>query len=114
MTITARDIMSPTVVGITEHQTLQEAISLMAQHNISGLPVIDEDHRLLGIISNTDIIRYSQQRNIVPLMDLSGWISPHTEITDMASLRRGIELLANTTVDRLMKRKVYTASGQDH
>ncbi len=108
--MTARDIMSTAVVSITEQQTLQEAIELMARYNISGLPVTDEHHVLVGIISNTDIIRYSQQVSVVPLMDLSGWVSPHTNIADIASLRKGIDLLANTAVSRLMKKKVYTAS----
>jgi len=103
--------MSSPVVSVTEQQTLQEAIELMARHNISGLPVTDEQKVLVGIISNTDIIRYSQQVSIVPLMDLSGWVSPHTNIADIASLRKGVDLLANTAVSRLMKKKVYTASG---
>ncbi len=110
MTMTARDIMSTEVVNINERQTLQEAIELMSRHNISGLPVTDESHALAGIISNIDIIRYSHQISVVPLMDLSGWVSPHTNIIDMASLRRGIDLLAKTEVSRLMKKKVYTAA----
>ncbi len=109
MTMTARDIMSTEVISINEQQTLQEAIVLMARHNISGLPVTNEQNVVIGIISNTDIIRYSQQVNVIPLVDLSGWVSPHTNITDIASLRKGIDLLANTTVISLMKRKVYTA-----
>ena len=49
---------------------------------------------------------------MVPLFDLSGWISPHAEIKDLTSIKRGIDLLAQTTVSRLMKRKVHTA-GED-
>lgn len=109
MTVTARDIMSKMAISVTEQQTLQEAIELMARHNVSGLPVTGERQMLVGIISNSDIIRYSQQVNIVPLMDLSGWISPHTNIVDMASLRKGIDLLVNTTVGSIMKKKVFTA-----
>ena len=48
--------------------------------------------------------------NVVPLFDPSGWISPHTDINDLASIRRGIDLLARTKVSKLMKKKVYTAS----
>lgn len=109
MSLTAKDIMTTTVISINEQQTLQEAISLMAEHNISGLPVTGPGDVLTGIISNTDIIDYAQKVNVVPLFDLSGWISPHTEIKDLASLRRGIDLLAKTTAGQLMKKKVYTA-----
>ncbi len=109
MSITAKDIMSRNVISITGEKTLQEAVDLMARHNISGLPVTDDRNVLTGIISNTDIISYSQKLNVVPLFDPSGWISPHAEIGDLATLRRGIDMLAGTKVSKLMKKKIYTA-----
>jgi len=109
---TARDIMTTDVISITGEETLQQALDLMNRHNISGLPVTDARNVLIGIISNTDIIDYAQTENVVPLFDLSGWISPHTDIKDLASVRRGIDLLAKTKVSKLMKKKVYTA-GED-
>ncbi|NLA10566.1 MAG: CBS domain-containing protein [Firmicutes bacterium] len=112
MTLTAREIMTAAVFSIAKQQTLQEALAIMAKHNISGLPVTEADGTLVGIISNTDIINYAQKENVVPLFDLSGWISPHAEIKDLTSIKRGIDLLAQTTVSRLMKRKVHTA-GED-
>ena len=101
--------MTKGVISIAGEKTLQEAIDLMARHNISGLPVTDAQEVLTGIISNTDIIAYSQKVNVVPLFDPKGWISPHTEIADLASLRRGIDLLARTKVSALMRKKVHTA-----
>lgn len=112
MSTTARDIMTRNVISITGEKTLQEAVDLMARHNISGLPVTDDRNVLTGIISNTDIISYSQKLNVVPLFDPSGWISPHAEIGDLATLRRGIDMLAGTKVSTLMKKKIYTA-GED-
>lgn len=109
MTLTAKEIMTATVVSIDEQQTLKEALAIMAAHNISGLPVTRTDGVLAGIISNTDIIDYAQKENIVPLFDLSGWISPHTNIKDLTLIKRGVDLLARTTVGQLMKRKVHTA-----
>ncbi len=105
----AKDIMTRNVISITGEKTLQEAVDLMARNNISGLPVTDDRNVLTGIISNTDIISYSQKVNVVPLFDPSGWISPHAEITDLTSIRRGMDMLAKTKVSTLMKKKVYTA-----
>lgn len=109
MTLTAKEIMTAAVVSIEGQQTLQEALAIMAKYGISGLPVTGTDGVLVGIISNTDIINYAQKENVVPLFDLSGWISPHAEIKDLTSIKRGIDLLAQTAVSRLMKRKVHTA-----
>jgi len=101
--------MTTDVISITGDETLQQALDLMNRHNISGLPVTDARNVLTGIISNTDIIHYAQTENVVPLFDLSGWISPHTDIKDLASVRRGVDLLSKTKVSKLMKKKVYTA-----
>lgn len=49
--LTARDIMTDRVVTIGPEAFLQEAIEvLLAMHN-SGLPVVDDDGRLVGIIT---------------------------------------------------------------
>lgn len=109
MTVTAKDIMTTDVISITSDKTLQEAVDMMAKHNISGLPVTDAKNMLTGIISNTDILNYSQKVNVVPLFDPAGWVSPHADIGDLSSLRRGIELLARTRVSALMRKKVHTA-----
>jgi IMP dehydrogenase len=40
---------------ISLHATLSQARELMRQHGISGLPVVDESHRLLGILTSRDL-----------------------------------------------------------
>lgn len=35
--------------------TVQDAENIMAQYRISGLPIVDEENKLLGIITNRDI-----------------------------------------------------------
>jgi CBS domain-containing protein len=45
----------------------------------------------------------------VPLSNLSGWISPYAEVSDLASMRKGFDLLHRTAVSQVMTKKVYTA-----
>ncbi|QDP84720.1 IMP dehydrogenase [Chryseobacterium sp. SNU WT5] len=42
-------------VTLTKDHTLKEARDLMAHYKISGLPVVDEDNTLIGIITNRDV-----------------------------------------------------------
>jgi len=51
-----KDLMNTNVVTIGEEATTMEARSLMKLHRLKRLPVVDEDRRLLGIISLFDII----------------------------------------------------------
>ena len=50
-----RDVMSTELVTVTREVTLKQAASLMLEHRISGLPVVDGD-RVLGVLSETDVL----------------------------------------------------------
>ena len=107
---TAKDIMSSPAVSINEEKTLQEAIKLLADHLISGLPVVNDNEKVTGIISDTDIIRYSQKIDVVPTTNLSGWISPYTDVSELTTLRSGRERLHQTKIKEVMTKKVFSVS----
>lgn len=106
----AKEIMSAPAISVNENQTLQEVLELLAKHRFSGAPVVDAENRVIGVISDTDIIRYSHQINVIPLSNLSGWISPYADISDLASIRKGYELLTKTKTSQIMTKKVYTVN----
>ena len=51
-----KDIMTDCVVTISPEATIDDAVSLLVDRRVSGLPVVDADRRLLGVISEIDII----------------------------------------------------------
>lgn len=55
-----RDIMSPRVVSIAPDANVLEAIRLMLQNHISGLPVIDRSGALVGVVTEGDFLRRSE------------------------------------------------------
>src|SRR5512147_3005383 len=52
-TAPARDSMSMEVICCFQDESVEQARQLMAEHNVSRLPVIDRDHHLVGITSNS-------------------------------------------------------------
>lgn len=52
----AKDIMTTGLITVTEQTPVREAIDILAENKITGLPVIDGDNRLVGIISEKDIL----------------------------------------------------------
>jgi acetoin utilization protein AcuB len=52
-----KDVMSPTVVTVTPEQTLRDALMLLQLKRIRQLPVVADDGRLVGIITDRDIKR---------------------------------------------------------
>ena len=67
--ITAKDIMVPWVVTTTKGTLVYKAIDLMLEHKISGLPVVDDDMKLLGIITEKDILH--AYNTIAQLQDIT-------------------------------------------
>lgn len=53
---TVSDIMTPDPISVSPETPLREAIQLIAERRISGLPVVDDDGVLVGIISETDLM----------------------------------------------------------
>jgi len=53
----AEDVMTREVISIDPGATVLQAARLMLQHHISGLPVIDKDGNLVGVLSEGDFLR---------------------------------------------------------
>jgi CBS domain-containing protein len=56
MTKTVADVMTPNPIAVKPHTPLQDAIKILADRRISGLPVVDEAGKLVGVISETDLM----------------------------------------------------------
>ncbi|QRM35933.1 CBS domain-containing protein [Microvirga sp. VF16] len=58
--LTAADFMTPAVVTVRPETSIHEIAKLLCDHHISGVPVIDDEERLLGIVSEGDLIGHAQ------------------------------------------------------
>ena len=50
------DLMTIDPIGVAEDASIEEAQALLASYGISGLPVVDHSGRLVGVISQTDLM----------------------------------------------------------
>jgi len=53
---TVADVMSRDPISVRQETPLQEAIKIMAERRISGLPVVDQAGKLVGVLSETDLM----------------------------------------------------------
>lgn len=51
-------IMTKLVITTFEEELLEEAAHKMARHNISGLPIVDDEKRVKGILTSSDLSKY--------------------------------------------------------
>jgi len=56
----AHQIMTKDVITVTPHTSIEKAAKIMLQTHISGLPVVDDAGKLVGIVSESDFLRRSE------------------------------------------------------
>jgi CBS domain-containing protein len=62
--IKAKDVMTKEVITISPDATLIDAIELLIAKGISGMPVLDADEKVIGIISEKDILNFAFSGNL--------------------------------------------------
>ena len=91
-----RDVMTPRVITVKEDQTTQQAARLLSQHRISGLPVVNDDNVLVGVVTEYDVISKEGQR-VRDIMTRA--VISVSEDNDLEEARR---ILVNERIKRLI------------
>lgn len=60
--LTAKDVMTRKVITIQDDAPLSELVSILSEHMITGVPVVDATGSLVGVVSATDVARTSVKR----------------------------------------------------
>ena len=53
----AKDIMTEEVISVKKDTPIFEAVELLAKNSITGIPVVEDDMTLVGILSEKDVLR---------------------------------------------------------
>jgi CBS domain-containing protein len=59
-----KDLMTKNVVCVKKNTSITEALEFLERHNISGLPVVEDDMTLVGILSEKDILKFFYEDGI--------------------------------------------------
>ena len=60
-TVLVREVASTDVVTIDPQQDLDDALRLMARHQVRRLPVVEEDGKLVGIVAQKDVAMHASE-----------------------------------------------------
>lgn len=88
--VTAEDIMSSPVITLRPSATLRDAFAQFKEYNIRHFPVVSSEEKLVGIISERDVLRC-----------LAGFTDGY---------QAGKEYLLNDEIRKMMKGRVLAAS----
>ena len=101
-----KDIMSSSVKAVSPDTKLVEVASLMCLYRFSGLPVVDEDNKLLGIIAEKDLLG-----KLFPSLEdlMEGFAS-----IDLDEMMGQYKSVLTMTVSDVMSKDVKTVSPDMH
>ncbi|WP_392530257.1 CBS domain-containing protein [Nostoc sp. C117] len=104
---TVADVMSRDPIVVRAETPLKEAIQILAERHISGLPVVDDAGKLVGIISETDLMW--QETGVTPpayIMFLDSVIY----LKNPATYERDLHKALGQTVGEVMSNNPITIS----
>ncbi|KAF0220220.1 MAG: hypothetical protein FD174_1459 [Geobacteraceae bacterium] len=72
--LTAADVMTKDVITVKRETTIRELAELFAEHRISSAPVVDDGGKLIGIVTETDLIEQDKSLHIPTVISLFDWV----------------------------------------
>lgn len=106
---TVADVMSHNPVVVSPETPLKEAIQILAERRISGLPVVDQSGKLVGVISETDLMW--QETGVSPpayIMFLDSVIF----LQNPATYERELHKALGQTVGEVMTKDAITTTAE--
>ena len=66
------EVMTREVVTLHTDTTVEEAVRLLSEHEISGAPVVDDDGRLVGLLDDSDLLLSEARLHAPTTIELLG------------------------------------------
>ena len=104
---TAQDIMTREVITVTPDTDISQATRILLENHINGLPVVNADKRLVGIICQSDMI--AQQKRI-PLPSLFTLLDGYITLTSAKHFEKEVKKIAAARVEQAMTTKLVTVA----
>jgi CBS-domain-containing membrane protein len=107
--LTAKDIMTKDVITVKPDTSIEELSSLLVKHGISGVPVVDDDGALYGIVTENDLISRSKRLHIPTVVS---FLDAAIYLESSKKFEQEVKRLTATRVGDICIRKVFTI-GED-
>lgn len=105
--LTAKDIMTKKVITVKPDTSIEELASILVKHGISGMPVVDKEGRLYGIVTEHDLISQNKRLHIPTVVN---FLDAAIYLESSKKFEAEVKRLAATKVSEIATRKVITIS----
>lgn len=101
------EIMSKEVITVSPQTKITEAAALLLENHVNGLPVVDDENNLVGIICQSDIITQQKKLPVPTVFTLLDGIIP---LSSFSHLEKEVQKMSATTVDEAMTQDPVSVS----
>ena len=101
----AKDIMTTKVVTVVEDMTVKELARLLFEHRISGVPVYNEEKKIIGVVTESDLIDRNKKIHIPTVVAI---LDAFVFLESPGKLEKDIKKMAATTVGDICSRKLVS------
>ncbi len=106
----AYEIMTSNVITASPSDRIEDVIKLLMEHNITGLPVIDEERTVIGIITEGDIIYRSHELKLPRYLAI---FDSYIFFDNPENLETQLKKMTGYLVGDVMTSKVVTVDHDD-
>ena len=106
----AKDIMTTDVIVANKNDIIANVANLLIKEKIGGLPVVDEENKVVGIISETDIMK---KESHVDSPRMLNFIQGIIFLDDMKKFEDEMRAIAAYKVEDLMSKDTITVNEND-
>lgn len=103
--LTAKDIMTKDVIAVTPDTKVERLAKLLTEHKISGMPVLDENGKLVGIVTENDLISRNKRLHIPTVVTIFDAI---IYLESPKKLEEEMRKIIGTSVSDICTKKVIT------
>ena len=101
---TVNEIMTTNIISVAPYSLIEDALATMIQNSISGLPVLDDNDELVGVISEFDLLVLLVERpeDYSPVAMVSDFMTPQVKvIKEDTTLEQVVDIFRTTSLRRL-------------
>jgi len=103
----AADVMSRDVITVTPQTTLRELAKILSEHGINGVPVVDDDGKVIGVICESDLVKQNRPIHIPTVFVILDSVIP---LDNPWRLQKEFKRLAATTVGEIYSHPAVTVA----
>lgn len=98
---TLKDIMTHTVITAQEDKPLSEAVKLLLRWHISGIPIVDDEGKMQGIITEHDVVQCMVNGTCTDILARDAMTKDVTSYTPDTPVREIVHLFVNNQIRRV-------------